>query len=73
VHAGPSLLYNMASCLDVSGFLPAPCRTAASDLLESSAFAYAVGTAVAVCEAHRLHVVAMLLGGHRANVTAVKW
>jgi hypothetical protein len=63
----------MASCLDVAGFLPAPCRTAAADILESSAFAYAVGTAVAVAETHRLHTVLMLLGGHRANITAIKW
>lgn len=59
--------------MDVAGFLPAPCKTAAADMLESAAFAYAVGTAVAVCEAQRLHVVAMLLGGHRASITAVKW
>lgn len=59
--------------MDVAGFLPAPSRSAAADLLESSAFAYAVGTTVAVVEAQRLQVVAMLLGGHKANITAVKW
>lgn len=65
----------MASCLDVAGFLPAPgtAKSAAADLLDSCAFAYGVGSAVAVVETHRLHVVAMLLGGHRAHITAVKW
>ncbi|KAK9829709.1 hypothetical protein WJX72_007460 [[Myrmecia] bisecta] len=65
------------AAVDVLGFLPGPAsknNAGAADMLAGEAFAYAVSSAVAVVDVHRMQLACVLQGGHKsAAVTAVSW